>query len=109
MSVQTRSDNRAPAEEPARYRGTINLAPVSRVRGTTTVDTKIFLFGVTSAALMLLSQVAHATDVYWTNTAGGNWSTAANWNTGTLPGPSDNAFIISNGNYTVTLDVSTTV
>src|SRR6185369_7407681 len=51
---------------------------------------------------------ARAADVYWTNLAGGNWSTAANWNSGVVPGVNDNAFLISNGNYTVNLDISAT-
>ena len=48
-------------------------------------------------------------DVYWTNTAGGNWGTAANWSTGILPSGSDNVFIISNGTYTVALNVDVTI
>jgi hypothetical protein len=51
----------------------------------------------------------HGPDVYWVNTAGGNWSNPANWSTAALPGPSDNVFIISNGTYTVGLDVAATV
>ena len=52
-----------------------------------------------------------AADITWTNTAGGNWSTAANWNSGAgpVPGSGDVAHITTNGTYTVTLDVSPTI
>ena len=62
--------------------------------------------------LLLLGGSALATDaadIYWTNTAGGNWSVAANWSSGSVPSSTDNVFIISNGTYTVTLNVSATV
>jgi len=47
--------------------------------------------------------------VVWTNTAGGDWSVAENWNPNQTPGPSDTAVITNDGDYTVTLDVSATV
>src|SRR6266851_3351997 len=63
------------------------------------------LFSVFKVILLAwLVQCCNAADVYWTNTAGGNWSVSANWSTGTVPGSSDNVFIISNGTYTVLLD-----
>ena len=58
---------------------------------------------------LVLATDAFATDIYWTNTAGGNWNVAANWSPNILPGSSDNAFIVSNGTYTVTLNASATV
>ena len=58
---------------------------------------------------LLIVAVAQGADIYWTNTAGGNWSAATNWSTGTVPGSSDNAFMVSAGTYTVTLDISATV
>ena len=42
----------------------------------------------------------------WTNTAGGMWSTAANWQDGVLPGDGTNADINANGTYSVTVDAS---
>ena len=66
-------------------------------------------FGFILWSLALTMNLAHAANVYWTNTSGGNWSTAANWSTGTMPGATDNTFITNNGTYTVTLDVSATV
>src|SRR5688500_13644735 len=40
-------------------------------------------------------------DVSWTNAAGGTWSTATNWSTGTVPTASQNVCITMNGPYTV--------
>src|ERR1043166_5155143 len=50
-----------------------------------------------------------ASDIYWTNTAGGNWTTSANWSPNQVPGTNDNALIVSNGTYTVTVNANTTV
>jgi hypothetical protein len=52
---------------------------------------------------------AQADNIVWVNTSGGNWSDDANWDPQHAPGASDTAIITSAGNYTVTLDVSTTV
>ena len=52
---------------------------------------------------------AQAADIFWTNTAGGNWSTAANWSPNAVPGPTDRALIVQNGTYSVTVTASTTV
>ena len=64
------------------------------------------------ALLLLLvigNNVADSATITWTNTSGGNWSFAANWSPNQAPGSSDNALIITNGSYTVTLDTSPTV
>ncbi len=52
---------------------------------------------------------AGADTITWTNTAGGNWGAAANWNPNQVPGASDTALITSSGNYTVTLDSDVTL
>src|SRR5439155_5264436 len=57
------------------------------------------------AALMLTLASARAATITWTNTAGGNWNDAANWNPNQVPGASDDALITSSGDYAVTLDV----
>src|SRR5262249_44767215 len=57
----------------------------------------------------LMSGYAYAADVVWTNTAGGNWGTAANWSPNQAPGADDNALILANGTYTVTVNVAATV
>ena len=49
---------------------------------------------------------ASAADIYWTNSAGGNWSRTANWNPNVIPGTADTAWITASGSYTVTQDVS---
>jgi hypothetical protein len=56
-----------------------------------------------------LSGSVQAADIVWTNTAGGNWSSANNWSPNQVPGASDTAWITNNGTYTVTLNASATV
>jgi uncharacterized repeat protein (TIGR01451 family) len=48
-------------------------------------------------------------DVHWINAAGGAWETGANWDTGFIPGPGDNAIIDAPGTYTVTLSSGQTI
>jgi len=48
-------------------------------------------------------------DVHWINSLGGAWETGANWDTGFLPGPGDNAIIDAPGTYTVTLSSGQTI
>jgi hypothetical protein len=50
-----------------------------------------------------------AADIVWTNTAGGNWSAAANWSPNQAPSTNDTAWITNNGIYTVTLDANVTL
>src|SRR5437899_165935 len=50
-----------------------------------------------------------ASDIVWTNTAGGDWNTASNWNPNQVPGPFDNAQITNNGSYTATVTIGSTV
>ena len=61
------------------------------------------------AALVLTLASSRAATITWTNTAGGNWNDAANWNPNQVPGASDDALITSDGIYTVTLDVSASI
>ncbi len=42
-------------------------------------------------------------NISWINTAGGSWTTASNWDTNTVPGSGDNAFISAGGSYSVNL------
>src|ERR1039457_2346957 len=53
-------------------------------------------------ALLAIASVTHATTITWTNTAGGNWSVAANWSPNQVPGASDTAQITTSGTYAVT-------
>jgi hypothetical protein len=62
-----------------------------------------------AALLLCLGTSARAVTIIWTNTAGGNWSVANNWNPNQAPGSSDNAVITNNGTYLVTLDTNVTV
>jgi hypothetical protein len=50
----------------------------------------------------------HAGTMIWTNTASGNWNTAANWDPNSSPGTNDTA-IITNAGVTVFLNSPTTV
>ena len=59
--------------------------------------------------IAILNQLAMATQVSWTNSAGGNWNTGTNWSGGTVPGTSDTALITLNGTYSVTLDMSPSI
>jgi hypothetical protein len=58
---------------------------------------------------VLLGGSGRAAQIVWTNTAGGNWNLASNWNPNQVPRSTDDAFITNNGTYTVTLDASATV
>ena len=42
-----------------------------------------------------------ATQLVWTNTLGGNWNVAANWNPNIVPAAGDTAVITNAGNYTL--------
>jgi hypothetical protein len=46
--------------------------------------------------------------IHW-NGVSGDWSTAYNWSTSTVPGPSDEAVITAPGSYTVTVTTPDTV
>ena len=58
---------------------------------------------------LLCGTTMHAADVFWVNLAGGNWGDTNNWSSGTVPGPSDNLFINTNGSYAVLLDINASV
>src|SRR5690349_20165171 len=67
----------------------------------------------TAAMLAFTPRSAQGATVSWTNAAGGNWGSAANWVAGptgsTPPATTDNAaFNILNG-YTVSLDVNPSI
>ena len=50
-----------------------------------------------------------ASEIAWTNTMGGNWDVAVNWNPNQVPGSSDNAYVTNAGIYTVTYNTTATV
>ena len=68
---------------------------------------------ISRVALLLLAlciNTTRADTITWTNTAGGNWSVAANWDPNEVPGPNDTAQINgAAGTYTVTDDTNATV
>jgi hypothetical protein len=62
--------------------------------------------GVLAFAIIAISlnvYNASAITYTWTNTAGGSWSAAANWNPNGIPGSSDTALIMTPGTYAVGL------
>jgi hypothetical protein len=61
--------------------------------------------------LVLLATLltAHSTTIVWTNTAGGNWSIAANWSPNQVPGSNDTANITTAGTYAIALNVNANV
>jgi len=61
------------------------------------------------ALFVLVTGQSAATLITWTNTAGGTWSTAANWNPNQVPLASDDVLIISNGTYSVAVDTAVTI
>lgn len=50
-----------------------------------------------------------AEPVFWTNGAGGEFGSAANWSTSTVPGAADQVLIDHAGTYTVTSDLDQTI
>src|SRR4051794_35469978 len=67
------------------------------------------IFCVTACAALFFRLNLQAAEILWTNQAGGNWATAANWNPNQVPGASDNAYITTGGTYTVTVNAATSV
>lgn len=60
-------------------------------------------------AWLIFTTVGNGSTITWKNGASGNWSDAANWHPGQVPGPSDTAVITAKGTYTVTLDTNASV
>src|ERR1051325_5197974 len=56
-----------------------------------------------------LSVSARAATIVWTNTSGGSWSSAVNWEPNQVPGMGDTALITNSGTYSVTLDGDVTL
>jgi hypothetical protein len=60
------------------------------------------------AGLFLINSM-QAAEMVWTNTSGGNWNVAANWNPNQVPGGADDVAVIAAGTYTVSVNASATV
>jgi len=65
--------------------------------------------GGTTNASATLTVIPFANTIWWTNVLGGNWSVAANWLPNRVPNGGNNAMILSNGTYTVNVDVAAAV
>src|SRR5436190_23812547 len=58
-----------------------------------------YLLGVALASALVPQ--AFGANFTWTNNAGGNWNTAANWSPNQVPGPTDSATVSINAALTV--------
>lgn len=58
--------------------------------------------GLVPVVTLWTAATAGAVTAYWSNTAGGSWSTAGNWLDSLKPGPGTNVDINANGTYTTT-------
>lgn len=77
----------------------------------TTLLLRPFTLATWAVGLTICGILHHSSGatVAWTNSAGGLWSTPANWDSGVLPGTSDDVLIAAAGTYTVTQDVHVSV
>jgi hypothetical protein len=64
--------------------------------------------GLASATSAPFNVLASGNVNAWINPAGGDWSVAANWSRGAVPGPLDTVTIAQSGTYTVNVDVNAT-
>src|SRR5215831_17073628 len=62
-----------------------------------------------SVVCVLISDTLRAATLNWTNTAGGDWTVAENWEPNQGPQSGDTATITNSGNYTVTVTNSAAV
>ena len=60
------------------------------------------VISATNIVLVATNAPFDAVGIYWTNTLGGSWTDAVNWSPNQVPGPTDQAYIIQDGTYTVT-------
>src|SRR5215468_9186341 len=67
-----------------------------------------FLATSLMVAAILVETSLHAQVTAWTNTAGGNWNTAANWNPNIVPDAGTNAVVTNAGTYTITYNAPMT-
>jgi len=65
---------------------------------------KIMLLATAMGCVALAGRLAECATITWINTAGGNWSDAANWSPNQVPTNTDTALITTPGNYKVNLD-----
>ncbi|MBW3671364.1 MAG: hypothetical protein KY432_06790, partial [Acidobacteria bacterium] len=66
------------------------------------------MFPAAARSITLVFLIAACTPVFgatvsWTNGLGGDWHTASNWDTGTVPGATDDVVVNLPGTYTITV------
>src|SRR5688572_9589226 len=82
-------------------------SPSGRSAGTMSSRLAKWVFFMACAAG--LAPAAFGATVSWVNPVSGNWNTAANWSSGSVPGAADDVVISAVGTYTVTLNVNASV
>ncbi|EEF57349.1 hypothetical protein, partial [Pedosphaera parvula] len=67
---------------------------------------KICLLVITGLFVLVTAKISSAANITWTNTVGGSWSDAMNWDLNRTPIPGDDVFINVDGTYAITVDNS---
>lgn len=67
------------------------------------------LFSILVLFALLSASISFGATINWTNTLGGDWSNAANWDPNQVPGAADIAQITNSGTYTVTTSSNASV
>ncbi|NQU40313.1 MAG: hypothetical protein HQ523_10210, partial [Lentisphaerae bacterium] len=62
-----------------------------------------------SVILLFIANCTRAATITWTNSAGGNWSDAVNWDPNLVPDTGDDAIITAAGSYTINLHQSVSI
>lgn len=82
----------------------ITSSTCSRLKSSSHSPSALALFAL--LVLSLSPPATHAATLVWTNTTGGNWTNAANWNPNQVPTVADLAFITNAGAYTVSVNAN---
>ncbi|MCF7730949.1 MAG: carboxypeptidase regulatory-like domain-containing protein, partial [Akkermansiaceae bacterium] len=87
----------------------LTYTPAAAFVGTTSSTHRTTHGFQTSKPTLVTVTVRPTAERRWINPAGGNWSVAANWLNGLIPGPDEVAVIEEPGTYTVNVDVNATI
>lgn len=67
---------------------------------------KKLLWVILTTFTLLYLDTSPASDIFWTNIAGGAWSSAPNWSPNQVPTTNDTVWITNNGTYSVTISAN---
>ncbi len=87
------------------------LIPIIPISGTNTQDTTSTSSGSSGGFIFVPPpppQIIHY-DAHWINSSGGDWNTAANWNTNAVPSPFASIAIDAPGQYFVTSNTNVSI